>query len=136
MIKSLAHVCVGARNLQETERFYCSGLGLKKAFDFIRKGEVVGFYLRASKTNYVEVFRQGEIDAQAKSPLWHICFEVRDIDEARRHLMSAGYEVGEKKLGADQSWQAWLTDPNGVKIELHEYTEKSSQITGMNCVLE
>ncbi|TIU37930.1 MAG: VOC family protein, partial [Mesorhizobium sp.] len=27
-------------------------------------------------------------------------------------------------------FQAWITDPNGVRIELFEYTAKSAQFTG------
>jgi hypothetical protein len=38
-------------------------------------------------------------------------------------------------MGHDQSWQAWLADPNGITIELHEYTDKSSQVLGSDCFL-
>ena len=34
MIKQLAHICIGAKDLAEAERFYCGLLGLKKAFSF------------------------------------------------------------------------------------------------------
>jgi hypothetical protein len=27
----------------------------------------------------------------------------------------------------DHSWQAWITDPDGNKIELHDYTPESWQ---------
>lgn len=54
----------------------------------------------------------------------------------RRCLGAGGYAVTEKKLGADQSWQAWTTDPSGVRIEFHQYTAHSSQVTGKDCVLD
>ena len=54
---------------------------------------------------------------------------------ASPHLIEKGYEVTEKKLGADESWQTWVTDPSGVRIEFHEYTEKSTQITGEDCIV-
>ena len=44
-------------------------------------------------------------------------------------------ENTEKKLGEDQSRQAWVTDPAGVRIEFHQYTAKSCQSTGATCVL-
>jgi len=136
MIKGLAHVCIGASDLASTERFYCSGLGFKKAFDFIRGGEIVGFYLEVSDRAYIEVFRDDAVQAHDGCPIRHMCFEVCDIDEVSRHLKSQGCDVTDKQLGADQSWQAWANDPSGVAIEFHQYTEKSSQVTARNCMLD
>ncbi|TIN52895.1 MAG: VOC family protein, partial [Mesorhizobium sp.] len=33
-------------------------------------------------------------------------------------------------LACDDTFQAWIRDPNDVKIELFEYTEKSAQFAG------
>jgi catechol 2,3-dioxygenase-like lactoylglutathione lyase family enzyme len=88
-----------------TERFYCSGLGFRKVFDFIRGGAVIGFYLEVSPKSYIEVFRQDQIDTQAKSPIRHICLEVDQIDDVSGRLKSQGYDVTDKKLGSDQGWQ-------------------------------
>ena len=136
MIKGLAHVCIAASDLATTERFYCSGLGFRKFFDFIRGGEVIGFYLRVSENTYIEVFRQDAVQTHAGCPIRHVCFEVTDIDEVSRHIKAHGYEVTEKKLGADQSWQMWTTDPGGVRIEFHQYTDRSSQVTAKDCILD
>lgn len=135
MIKGLAHICLSATDLEATERFYCSGLGFQKAFDFIRNDRVVGFYLKVSQACYIEVFEQDQIDINAKSPIRHFCFETDDIDQVGLRLAENGYEVTQKKLGADQSWQMWATDPSGVRIEFHQYTENSSQVTLQNCIL-
>lgn len=35
-----------------------------------------------------------------------------------------------KRLGGDGAWQAWITDPSGVRIELMQYSEDSSQFSG------
>ena len=56
MIRRLAHVCIGATDLAETERFYLDLLGLEKAFDFIRAGQQIGFYLKAGDSTFIEVF--------------------------------------------------------------------------------
>ncbi len=135
MIKGFAHVCIGSADLDATERFYCGALGLKKHFNFIRKGEVIGYYLRTAGGDFLEVFRQEAVQYADSHSLRHFCLEVDDVDETIRRLRSYGYEATEKVLGADQSWQAWTTDPNGVKIEFHEYTDKSAQRTGGDCVL-
>ena len=136
MIKGLAHVCLSATDLAAAERFYCCGLGLKKAFDFIGDGRVVGFYLEVSRGGYVEVFLRDGIDAKANGPIQHFCLEVDDIEQTGLRLTENGYEVTPKKLGADQSWQMWTTDPSGVRIEFHQYTDSSSQITHENCILK
>jgi lactoylglutathione lyase len=34
-------------------------------------------------------------------------------------------------LGGDQSYQAWLADPDGNRIELHQFTDKSLQIQAL-----
>ena len=136
MIKGFAHVCISATDLGATERFYCSGLGFTKVFRFVRAGEEIGFYLKVAEGSYIEVFRRGEASLPAATPILHICFEVQNIVALGRHLKSQGYDVTEQKLGGDKSWQMWATDPGGVRIEFHQYTDKSSQVTGEDCILD
>jgi lactoylglutathione lyase/glyoxylase I family protein len=135
MIKGIAHVCIVTNDLAATERFYCSGLGFKKAFDFVKAGEITGFYLRVTKGSFIEIFRKDKIDREALGPMGHICFEVDDLDDTSRRLESHGYKVTKKSLGADQSWQMWTTDPSGVQIEFHQYTPESTQFTGKDCIV-
>jgi hypothetical protein len=35
-------------------------------------------------------------------------------------------------MGADNSLQFWIQDPNGLDIEFQQYPEHSSQFTGKN----
>ena len=135
MINQIAHVCISSLDLAATESFYMDGMGFRKAFDFKRDGNLVGYYLRVTENTYIEVFLQKEVDTQAKSPVKHFCLEVDSIDDVSRHLTAKGYEVSPKKLGADEAYQAWVTDPSSVRIEFHEYTEKSNHITGTDCIL-
>lgn len=136
MIKGFAHVCLAATDLAAVERFYIQGLGCKKAFDFIRSGQVIGFYLEVVPGSYIEVFLRGEIELDNKAPILHFCLEVDDIEQTARRLVENGYEATEKKLGSDQSWQIWTSDPSGVRIEFHQYTPDSSQVTHNNCILD
>lgn len=136
MIKGLAHVCLSSTDLEATERFYGEGLGLKKAFDFIREGKVIGFYFELPRNGFIEVFKRDEVEARASQPISHFCLEVDDIDQIGTQLAAQGYEVTAKTLGADSSWQCWTKDPSGVRIEFHQYTERSSQIIRGNCILK
>jgi catechol 2,3-dioxygenase-like lactoylglutathione lyase family enzyme len=136
MFKQLAHVCIKANNLAETEQFYCGVLGLEKQFEFMRGGEVFGFYLALGSNTFIEVFADAQASAGNRPIIDHLCLEVADIDAVVDHVRAQGWEITDKKMGADNSWQAWVTDPSGVRIELHHYTPTSTQFTGEVCVLD
>jgi catechol 2,3-dioxygenase-like lactoylglutathione lyase family enzyme len=128
MIKRIAHLCIISKDLAATESFYTNALGLKKAFYFLHNGTVTGFYLAVGDDSFIEVFLTDQAPDGKSSAIQHFCLEVDSIDEIAARVKKAGYEITDKQLGSDKSWQAWITDPNGVRIELHEYTPESSQI--------
>ena len=136
MIKRLAHVCIGATDLAESEQFYVERLGMSKAFDFIRSGRQIGFYVNAGETTFLEVSAQSEAPNLERPLLKHFCLEVDDIDATIAELNAVGVAVSPKKWGADQAWQVWITDPSGVRIELMQYTPKSTQFSGEAVVLD
>ena len=59
-----------------------------------------------------------------------------DLDEVIRLVRGRGWPISDKKLGCDNAWQSWITDPNGVQIELHQYTPQSSHFTGEPCIVD
>lgn len=128
MIIRIAHVCIIARDLAETEHFYCTVLGMTKKFEFQKHEERIGFYLHAGGSTFIEVFKGDS--AGPSLPIRHICLETDDIDAVRRQLEQHGLTATAKTLGCDHSWQIWCKDPNGVDIEFHEYTDNSLQKTG------
>ncbi|HAU36382.1 MAG TPA: lactoylglutathione lyase [Phycisphaerales bacterium] len=128
MIKGLAHVCFTVSDLAKSEAFYRDRLGLTTAFDFVRDdGTRFGVYLHVGGRCFLELF-EGKLSARAEGqPYRHLCLEVDDIEGTVRELRVRGLEVSEPKLGSDQSWQAWISDPDGNRIELHHYTTASKQ---------
>ena len=58
MIKQLAHINIGTHDLAAAEHFYCDILGMDKSFEFIKDGELFGFYASAGNTTFIEVFSQ------------------------------------------------------------------------------
>jgi len=130
MFKRLAHVCILAEDLATTEKFYCETLGMEKAFDFVKNDAPYGFYAKAGEMTFIEVFMQTQDVNRERPVVTHFCLEVEDLDAVIETLEGRGVEVTNKKRGGDTSWQAWITDPNGVRIELMQYTETSSQYTG------
>ena len=128
MITGMAHACFTVSDLERSLAFYRDALGLKPAFDFInQEGRRFGIYLHLGGRNFIELF-EGQLGERAEGQSYrHICLEVDDIESAVQALRGRGIEVSDPKLGSDQSWQAWITDPDGNRIELHHYTAESKQ---------
>ena len=135
MFERLAHVCIGATDLAAAEHFYVKQLGMEKAFDFIRAGQHFGFYVKAGETTFIEIFIQNELPNYDRPIIRHFCLQVKDLDAVITALTERGVAVEAKKMGADNNWQAWLTDPSGVRIELMEYGDQSAQFTGEPVIL-
>jgi catechol 2,3-dioxygenase-like lactoylglutathione lyase family enzyme len=128
MITGIAHACFTVSDLERSIAFYRDGLGMTPAFDFTDdNGRRFGLYLHAGGRNFVELF-QGQLGDPAEGQSFrHICLEVDDIQVTVEELRGRGIEVSDPKLGKDQSWQAWITDPDGNRFELHQYTPESWQ---------
>ena len=134
MLSNLAHVCIETSDLEKTETFYRI-LSLKRQFDFKNlQGELVAFYLAFGNKTYVEVIKT----TKPKQPglIRHFAIEVDDIDAAHQTLLEHGIDVTDKELGIDNTWMITCKDPNGVFIELHEYTADSLQLVGGVCEVD
>ncbi len=126
-VKGLAHACFRVRDLDAALAFYVGKLGLEHCFDFKNEqGERFGVYLKFGGKVFLELF-QGAYEAEAEGSFMHLCLEVEDINAAVDQLRAAGLEVSDPVLGVDNTWQAWLADPDGNKLELHCYTPESWQ---------
>jgi glyoxylase I family protein len=136
MLKQVAHVCIMSTDLAATEAFYGDLFGLQKLFTFLKDGESIGFYLGLGNNTSIEVFLNREADSARHPLINHLCLEVDDMDAVISHVRASGHEISDKKMGCDNTWQAWITDPSGVRIELFEYTETSSQFTGNDCIVD
>lgn len=130
-VKQVAHVCIFAKDVDETKDFYTRVLGLDVAFNFLRDGRIFGFYLNAGGRSHVEVFEKAEAAFSESDQINHLCLEVENLDDAIAHIEAQGVALTRpKKKACDDTYQCWLSDPNGVKIELFEYTANSAQFTG------
>jgi catechol 2,3-dioxygenase-like lactoylglutathione lyase family enzyme len=136
MIKQLAHINIGSHDLSAAEHFYCDILGMEKVFEFIKDGELYGFYAGAGKTTFVEIFIEENEIGDQPTIMRHLCLEVEDLEATIAEIRAKGWEISDKSFGCDNSWQAWITDPGGVQIELMQYTEESSQFTGEPCEVD
>jgi glyoxylase I family protein len=130
----LAHACIESADLDETERFYAC-LGLARQFEFRNlQGLLIGYYLHFDDRSFLEVIRVGSV--RAEGCVRHFAIESDDVGALRERLLATGFEASDKRLGEDHTWMVTTRDPNGVFIELHEYTQASMQLHGGTCVLD
>ena len=101
------------------------------------EGKPFGYYFGCGNMTFLEFFDQamavevwgGTVEQLATGTQYrHFCLEVTGLDEYCKLLKSREVEVTEVKLGMDNSQQAWITDPDGNRIELMEYGPDSLQI--------
>jgi catechol 2,3-dioxygenase-like lactoylglutathione lyase family enzyme len=140
MIRRLAHLCLHTDDLERLIAFYRDGLGLPVKFRFLAAdGAVFGAYIAAGDSTFVEFFDRRLAALQwgkgaEPAPLTdgsrygHFCLEVSGLADFRATLLARGLSVGEIRVGLDGSLQAWLSDPDGNRIELMEYTHRSAQL--------
>ncbi|MEO9296382.1 VOC family protein [Devosia alba] len=127
LIKQLAHTCIFAHDLDATEAFYRDVFGIPTAFTFMRGDDRIGYYLDLGGRTFIEVFSKASAKFDETNQINHICLETEDLDGLLAHVRGQGVEITDKKLGVDGTWQAWTSDPNGVKLEIFEYTASSLQ---------
>ncbi|MFP4580671.1 MAG: VOC family protein, partial [Candidatus Sumerlaeia bacterium] len=131
MITGIAHTCYKVIDLEKAIDFYENRLGLKHVFDFTREdGTRFGCYISVGGRNFIELFEGDHEAVNDRQAYKHICLEVDEIQKTVAELRENGVECSDPKLGTDNSWQAWIADPDGNKIELHAYTADSKQNAG------
>ena len=133
MIIGIAHTAVTARDMDVTLRFYTEALGFRKAFEIKhpKTGEPWIIYLNICPGQFLELFYGGVQDNPWNGQLMgfsHLSLAVDDINVAVQQVKDAGFPIdSEPRQGSDHNWQAWLKDPNGVRIELMQIMPDSPQ---------
>ena len=97
-------------------------------------------YLEIAPGQFVELFYpMGELvipeplqDERMKRVGYdHLSLQVDDMKAAVEDLKAKGImPTSEITFGPDYTYQCWFADPDGNRIELMEYTEKSLQVVG------
>lgn len=129
----ITHLAITVKDMDKSLDFYCRVLGIKKVFDLPdpKTGSPWIVYLHMGANQFVELFYNGTVDNPWDSSLRgfnHICFEVDDIQRITNQIKQAGYPLDrEPQMGADTNWQAWVTDPDGIRIELMQIGPDSPQ---------
>lgn len=134
MIKGIGHAAFNVKDMEKTVAFYEKTLGFKKAFDIARpeNGEPWIVYMYAGGSQFIELFYGATVDnpyVDEKIGFFHLCLEVDDIQETWKRIVETGAPQDDPpKQGADGNWQCWTHDPDGIKLELMQYSEDSLQV--------
>lgn len=132
MVKSILHIAIYCSDIEKSTDFYTRVLGMKHLFNQNKDdGSLWYVYLYSGAGTFVELFplsEGSERPTQATPGITHICLAVEDIEEAARKVKAEDYPLeSEPRLGGDGNWQAWVIDPDGVRIELMQMMPDCSQ---------
>lgn len=125
MIYELNHVGGRVRDLDASLSFY-DGLGAEVVDRlFMTNSGVHRVHLQVA-TGLVELLHHEEPDPQAAYGLNHVGFMTDDLDGDYARLMALGYgEISSPRVaGSGQGRLAFLSDPNGVRVELLQRSEE------------
>jgi catechol 2,3-dioxygenase-like lactoylglutathione lyase family enzyme len=117
-VRAINHINIGTDRLAETSAFFRDVLGLaegwRPSFAF------PGAWLYAGDTAVVHLveLKAGKRPS-SEAALDHFAFEIDDFDGAVKRLERAGVEHRAVAVPGAPIRQIFLTDPNGVNIELN-----------------
>ncbi len=128
-IVDLGHPAFACHDLEATLAFYAK-LGVHESFRLLHDdGTLMLIYLHIGGDRFIEVFPNGPAERPASQSFMHICLAVEGIEEFVEDIHGKGIAIDiAPKMGLDFNTQAWITDPDGNKIELMEYSPNSPQI--------
>lgn len=130
-ITGIAHTALTVRDMEKSLDFYTRVLGFKKAFEIRNPDTGAPWinYLYIGDEQFIELFYDGTKDNPWSEELRgfnHLCLRVDDIKSVVERVTKEGAVITDgPKQGLDYNWQAWVTDPDGVRVELMQIDEKS-----------
>lgn len=126
----LHHISIVCNDIPELERFYVEKFGMqlihenrKEGYIFLADPELVADKSREVPT--LELMgppgimeREQAFLAKHGPGIDHLCFDVDDVDEAYKDLVSKGVSFDLEPMDYEGNRIAFFKDPNGVDIEI------------------
>lgn len=150
VIKHIAHLALKVANLEDSLHFYCDVLGLKRHFAL--SGADLGLndsdepklrdigdkpllvYIKISDNEFLELFpKYWEGGSRVAGDdecvgFLHMSLETDDIKGMYARCKEMGVNIiSPVSMGADNTYQCWVADPDGNRVEFMEYTDASLQ---------
>jgi lactoylglutathione lyase len=132
MIKRIAHLAFGVKDMKRSLYFYTEVMGFEKAFTlFDDKHRPWIEYVRVSEYHFIELFyTDPELPfTTQESSYQHFCLETDNIHAFVIRLELKNYPIDSPiTMGSDHNWQCWVKDPDGNRIEIMQYGIGSLQM--------
>jgi lactoylglutathione lyase len=127
------HVNLRVTDVAASIDFYVNMLGFKEMFRLNNdKGELGIVYLQIDGLTFIELSPRAKVRGVFPPELVgynHLCLHVDDIEQAMEELRQKGYPIeGTWKQGRDGNRQYWITDPDGLRIELMQLNPEGEQM--------
>jgi catechol 2,3-dioxygenase-like lactoylglutathione lyase family enzyme len=122
VIYELNHVGAFVRDGDASVRFYTDVLGAQLVREaLIPSSNTRCLYLQLG-SGLIELLAPGDPSSRSEYGFAHVAFMTDDLDGDHRRLVEAGYtfNVAPKVAGSGDGRLAFLSDPNGVSVELLE----------------
>ncbi len=116
------------RNMDRSVKFYSKLLGMKvEGRQRIEetKGEVTYLKTKGSEQLLELNFYEGKKAYKRGDEIDHLAFEVKDLDVALSFLAKHGVNRVYKFMKSQNSRWTYVTDPDGIWIELFDHKKKS-----------
>jgi catechol 2,3-dioxygenase-like lactoylglutathione lyase family enzyme len=116
----LDHFNIRTRDLKETVRFYQDILGLEIGArpNFAFPGAWLYSEGRAV-VHLVDISPTDEAQKPDSGVVHHVAFISRDFAGMKQRLATKGVEFEARQVPGGELWQIFISDPNGVMIELN-----------------
>ncbi|GHU78889.1 hypothetical protein FACS1894191_0510 [Clostridia bacterium] len=125
----IAHIALRSKDWNKALGFYRDILGFQLQWTLEKDGKPVIYYLLVRPGQIIELY-DGSTEVlepdQKRAGFSHVCIEVEDINAAAAYIESKGVKLDSPpKRGVDMNYQAWVTDPDGTRIELMQIDPES-----------
>lgn len=120
----LNHVGLFVKDFDESMRWYTQTLGLREAFTIRdQAGNPTLAYLHITRDTFLEI-----APASGERPVGvsHVALWPENLDQTVTTLRGRGVEIADPRTGSTGTRIANVTDPNGVRLELVDFTQGSA----------
>ena len=155
LFKSIMHIAFFTDNMEDMLDFYQNKLGAKlkvliRYKEYLHRNDrpehqriamkfpnkIFNAYLEIAPEQFLELFpkseNQGEhIKFNECLGYSHFSLLVDDIYKVKRCLIEKGVNIDtDITKGPSETYQMWITDPDGNRIEIMQFTDRSYQVIG------
>ena len=125
LIVNLLHTCINVKNMDQSIKFYCEKMNmqLQGRRNVAENNAEISFLSDSKSDHRIELTCWNEkTDYEEGDQLDHLAFEVEDIESKINEFRDSGVKIEKEpfKLTGSTSKIAFITDPNGIWIELIE----------------